>query len=188
MKNVLSFALLFIASAAGADTPEPVRVETPPVEAAGRALLQQYGSTFERIHSSREDSVETEEYVLQGETAENWTQMLTYQRISAAEPIAADQYVALLKRHLHETPHRPRFRVLQQSKAAALFGVHYPSSSSADEQLGLVLVTVPDGKRPNEVHLIQFAVSPARLPPDELELQVKRWQARLQSQAAAFAR
>ena len=151
-------------------------------------LLQQYGSVFERVSSLRADGVETEEYVLQGETRETWTQMLTYQRITAAEPMAADQYVGLLKRHLEQVPHAPRFRVVQQGRSAAIFGVHYAAHASAEEQFGIVLVSVPDERRPNELHVIQFVVNPRRLGPEELETQVKRWQTRFQSQASAFSR
>ena len=161
----------------------PERSVTPP-----QRVLEQYGSVFVLSRSTQEHGVQTEEYLLQGDTREEWTQLLTYQRIATAEPMGADQYVGLLMRHLGEAVSAPRFRVLQQGRDAAIFGVHYPAAVRSEEQFGVALVTVPDARRPSEIHVIQFAVSPQRVPPGELDLLVKRWQARFQTQAASLAR
>ncbi len=149
--------------------------------------IQQYGLTFVLARSVRSDGVDTEEYFLKGETDATWSQMITYQRISLPEPLGADQYVTWLKRHMEQVANGPRLRVVLDGKVASIFGVHYATAEGVDGQFGLALVTRADLRRPNVLHLIQFAVNPARLSVEEMELQVKRWQARFQSQAASIS-
>lgn len=150
--------------------------------------IEQFGSVFTRIRSLKTPSVETEEYVYEGETLDGWTRLLAFQRISTAEPIGTDQYVGLLQRHIAEVPSAPRIRVVQQGAEASIFGVHYPSREPVDEQFGLVLVTRPDERRPNELHLVQLVLNPRKLKDGEMEALVRRWQARFQSQAASLTR
>jgi len=199
--------LVCVAGAIGEDVPasSPVTANPPPQPAASaaggssgetgavpppeqRRTVELYGMKYVLMGSSRNDSVETEEYVLENESASNWTQLLTYQRITLPEPTAADKYVMQLKRHMEQTAHAPRFKPVQQGREAALFGVHYPPTDTQPEQFGLALVTVPDSRRPNELHLIQYSAKPEKLNPAELDLQVRRWQARFQSQASSVAR
>lgn len=202
--TTLSFCAGII-SAAGAIAPaqEPLAKATPPpesatppagtpaaVEKAGaeRRTIQQYGMTFVLLRSSRQDNVETEEYFLEHESPENWSQMLTYQRVLMPEPLGADQYTTWLKRRFEESAAGPRLRTVQQGKLASIFGVQYPKTPKAEEEFCLALVTSPDAGRPNELHVVQFAINLARLPVEEMELQVKRWQARFQSQAASLVK
>lgn len=154
---------------------------------ADRHVIQQYGLTFVLARSSRSESTETEEYFIQGESAESWSQMITYQRLVLPDPIATDHYVIWLKKHFDQTPGGPRLKLVQQGKAASIFGVQYPKSEKSGEQFELVLVTVADPRRPNELHLIQYAINPDRVSLEEMELQVKRWQTRFQSQAASLS-
>lgn len=155
-------------------------------EEPGLRTVQLYGSKYVLVGSSRTDSVETEEYVQEGQTKDNWTQMLTYQRVVRPEPAAADSYAVALKRHLEQIPNAPRVRSVQQSKMAAILGAHYPEIQGRPEQFSLALVIVPDSRRPNEVHVVQYVAKPQLVPPSDLELEVKRWQARFQSQAASL--
>lgn len=153
-----------------------------------RRTIQQYGLTFILTRSVRHDSTETEEYFLQGESAESWSQMITYQRLILAESLTAAEYVTWLKKHFDQVERAPRLKVVQQSKAAAIFGVHYAKTDTAGEQFGLALVTMADPRRPNELHLVQYVINIDRVPLEQMELQVKRWQALFQSQAASLSR
>lgn len=173
-----------------ADTPRPEAKSlaagtTPDAE---RRTIQQDGLTFTLARSSRMDTVEIEEYFLEGENAETWSQMIAYQRIALPEPVGADQYVGWLKRQLEQRGGGPRMRIVQQGKSAAIFGVQYDRTENAAEQFGLALATIADPRRPNELHLIQYLVSPSRMSVEDMEVRVKRWQARFQSQAGSLGR
>lgn len=178
---------------------EPAAVGTPPATAStsttaegsainNRPTIQQDGLTFVLAHSTRSDSVETEEYFLEKESPESWSQMLTYQRVMLPEPLASDHYVSWLKQHLEQSPGGPRLRIVQQGKNASIFGIHYGKTANAGEQFGLALITTADPRRPNELHLIQYTINTGRIPVNEMEVLVKRWQARFQSQAASLIR
>ena len=156
--------------------------------AADRHTIQQYGLTFILSRSTRSDSTATEEYFLQGESAESWSQMITYQRLILAEPLGAGEYVTWLKKHFEQTHGGPRLKVVRLGKAASIFGVQYDKTDTTGGQFGLVLVTVADPRRPNELHLIQYAINVNRISPEETDLQIKRWQALFQSQAESVGR
>ena len=167
---------------------------TAPGEAAAAAAdpragrtIQQDGFTFVLRRSTRKETVDTEEYFLPNETPENWSQMVSYQRVQLPQPMGADLYVGWLKSQIEESSGSPRLRVVQSGKEASIFGVQYPKDGKADEQFALALVTVPDPRRPNELHLIQYSIQTQRVPVQDMELQVKRWRARFQSQAGGLS-
>lgn len=153
---------------------------------AQRHSIQQFGLTFLLGSSERTDSVSTEVYRLQGESAESWTQLLVYQRISLPLPLTTERYLAWLQQQLASRASPPKLRVLQQGKATSLFALHYPPHGGASEQVSLALLTIADPRRPNELHLVQFVLNPGRVNVDEMELHLRRWQARFQSQAASL--
>ena len=189
----LSFAVGLKAESEAAKGGESTRTEAKPTAVrttpdTERRTIQQDGLTFTLARSARADTVETEEYFLEGENAETWSQMIAYQRVALPEPVGADQYVGWLKRQLEQHGSSPRVRILQQGKSAAIFGVQYDRSENAAEQFGLALATIADPRRPNELHLIQYLVSPSRMSIEDMEVRVKRWQARFQSQAASLSR
>lgn len=197
-RGLLGFVLLVVASVtlAAADSSLALNASSPDVALPSSSTssssepetLQQYGQTFVLAGSTHTDVVHTEEYVLQGESVDNWSQLLTYQRVRLPEPFPTDEYVMLLKRCLEQRGGAPRIRIVQQGKTASLFGIHYPATDRTPEQVALALLTIADPQRPNELHLVQYAVNPARLSLEEMELQIKRWQGRLQSQAASLVR
>ncbi|PTY05270.1 hypothetical protein DB347_17555 [Opitutaceae bacterium EW11] len=171
-----------------APSPDAALPPPPSTSRLETETLQLYGQTFVLTGSIHSDVVHTEEYVLQGESADNWSQLLTYQRVRLPEPFPTDEYVMLLKRCLEQRGGAPRIRIVQQGKTASLFGIHYLATDRTPEQVALALLTIADPQRPNELHLVQYAVNPARLSLEEMELQIKRWQGRLQSQAASLVR
>jgi len=191
LSGVFTWALRIDAEpSTNAGAPSRAAEETAPAVAPAapeRRTIQQFGLTFVLSRSTRSDSTETEEYFLEGESAESWSQMITYQRITLPEPLGADLYVTWLKKHFEQSPGGPRLKVVQQGKAASIFGVQYAKTDKSPEQFGLALVSVADPRRPNQLHLIQYAINPSRVSLEEMELQVKRWQARFQSQAASLA-
>jgi hypothetical protein len=157
-------------------------------ESSSHKAIELHGTKFLLMASSRVGEVETEEYLVEGENAAAWTQMLTYQRVTLPAPMPADVYVTLLKRHLESRPGPPKFRTVQQGKDASIFGVHYLPGDAEREQFGLALVTIPDPRRPNEVHILQYVCKPQEIAPEDLQLYARRWQARFQSQAASVKR
>lgn len=171
-------------------TPHPSENNAPAVStsSAERRTIQQYGLTYILARSTRNDSTETEEYFLQGESAASWSQMITYQRLVLAESLSTAEYVGWLKKHFEKVSGGPRLKVVQQGKAASIFGVHYGKTDTMGEQFGLALVTKADPRRPNELHLVQYAINIDRVSIEQMELQVKRWQALFQSQAASISR
>lgn len=184
---------------AGAETPAPVPEPASPrtTEGAGPTAattateprtLRHDGLTFVLARSTRHDSTETEEYFLQGESQESWSQMITYQRVTLPEPLGTDAYISWMKKRFEQNPGGPRLKVVQQGKTASIFGVQYPKTEKTDPQFGLALAMVADPRRPNELHIIQYVINPARVSLADMELQVKRWQTRFQSQAASLAR
>lgn len=179
------------AQEANAPSPEMREATNSPdvsPESSPQKAIELYGTKFLLMTSSRLGEVETEEYLVEGESVAAWTQMLTYQRVTLPAPIAADVYVTLLKRHLESRPSPPKFRTVQQGKDASIFGVHYLPGNEAREQFGLALVSIPDPRRPNEVHILQYVCKPQEIAPEDLQLYARRWQARFQSQAASVTR
>jgi hypothetical protein len=162
-------------------------VATPSAPALAH-VIEQSGLSFVRSASFCKENVDTEEYVLQGEGSENWSQMLTYQRVHVPQPAVVDRYVAALKLNIERMFSAARVRIVQQGRTGAIFAVHYPKTDKIPEQVSLAFVAVPDARRPNELHVIQYSVNPQRLPVEDMELQVKRWQARFQAQLAAVAK
>lgn len=146
--------------------------------------IESFGETFVLLRSSRSESVDTEEYSLNGEPPGNWSQLLTYQRFSLSSPLAADQYVRDLKSTLARDASGPRFRLLEQHTGASIFALQYNGSQAGSPQVVLALAIVPEAERPNQLHLIQFALNPDRVPLPQMELLMKRWQAQFSAQAA----
>lgn len=190
-------AVVFLGLRANAETAATESTTPPSAESAEPAtraaatetrVLRHDGLTFLLSRSTKHDSTETEEYFLQGESQESWSQMITYQRVTLPEPVGADAYVNWMKKRFEQNTGGPRLKVVQQGKTAAIFGVQYPKMEKTEPQFGLALAMVPDLRRPNELHIIQYVINPSRVSLADMELQVKRWQARFQSQAASLLR
>jgi hypothetical protein len=188
--GVMVFAIVSIAGRCLAEEQVPAPAAPPDQTATPqperRPVIEQNGLKFVLLGSTRHDNVDTEEYLLEGETRESWSQMLTYQRVSLPEPVTADQYASVLKRHLEKFTPQPKFRVAQQGKAASIFAVHYGASSKDPEQVGLALIMLPDALRPSVLHVVHYTARLDRISAEDLDVQVKRWHARFQSQAASI--
>lgn len=141
------------------------------------------GETFVLRSSSRADGVETEEYGLDGQDPENWTELITCQRLALAEVLNADEYVALLKQRLQNSDPTAHLRVLQTNPRAAVFGIEYKAEDPRDAQLAFVLVTALGAAHSSEIQLIQYTARPGAMDFSQLRARAKRWQARFQSQA-----
>lgn len=157
-------------------------------QSSGTKTLTEFGQSYVLNSSQRSESLNTEEYVLQGETAENWSQAIVYQRILFATPAAPDSLVGSIKKRLEESAADAQLRLILQGRNASIFAVHYAKSAHHSEQVAIALAAVADPKRPNELHVIQFALRPERLDLATMESMVKRWQARFQSQATSLNR
>jgi hypothetical protein len=156
--------------------------------AVSAKTIREFGTVFVLSSSHHTDAVQTEEYLVEGESPDNWTQMLTYQRVAFEQPVGADRFVAVLLSHFSSRPNPPRVRVLEQNTTAAVLGIHYPQTVAMPEQFGIALITVPDLGRPSQVHLIAYVANPKRLDLPTLEANVRRWQSRFQSQAVCVAK
>lgn len=141
------------------------------------------GETFVLRSSSRADGVETEEYGLESQNSENWTELIICQRITLAEILNADEYVTWLKQRLQNSDPTAHVRVLQTHPRAAVFGIEYKTEDARDAQLAFVLVTAIGATRSREIQLVQYTVRPGTMDFDQLQAHAKRWQARFQSQA-----
>lgn len=166
------------------NAPEPA--EKP--DAAAKKTLTEFGESYVLNSSQRSDVLNTEEYILAGQTPENWSQAIIYQRIAFSAPAAPDSLVGSIKKRIEEVSPRSQLRLVSQGKSASIFAVHYAKTAQQPEQVAIALAAVADPKRPNELHLIQFALRPDRLDLATMERLVKRWQARFQSQAASLNR
>ena len=151
-----------------------------------RKTIQEEGTTYVLLSSHRDEHIQTEEYGIEGETASNWTQVITYQRLTLSEALGVNEYVSALKERIEQNGATARVRIVQSGSKAAIFGFEYGrADGTADPaQLGLVLVTLPDKRRPQELELVQYGASPSQLSLDLLAARMKRWQARFEAQAA----
>lgn len=176
------------AEAPAANQPDALAesARAPAKDPAGRRVLHEFDETFVCASSERNESTDTETYLLESESVDSWTEMITYQRITFAGPVRPDQFVGLLKSRFKEGQPGAGFRLVQQGRSASIFAVHYPRGASQVEQVEIALATVADPKRPNELHVVQFAVCPERLEVARMEVLIRRWQARFQSQAASL--
>jgi hypothetical protein len=145
--------------------------------------FQEKGQTYVLISSRSREQVETEEYGIEGETVTSWSQLITCQRLSLPTALGADEYTRGLKHRIEETDENAHFRILQQSKAAAIFGVSYGQTRNREEpQFALVLV-LADPSPINQIRLVQYTANPAKMSAPILKAQVERWQARFLSRA-----
>ena len=141
------------------------------------------GETFVLRSSSRSEGVETEEYGLEGQSSEDWTELIICQRFVLPEVLNADEYVALLKQRLQNTDPTARVRVVAAHPHATVFGIEYKAEDARAVQLAFVLVTASGAARSREIQLIQYTVRPGTMEFEQLQMRAKRWQARFQSQA-----
>lgn len=140
------------------------------------------GETFVLRSSNRVDGVETEEYRLEGQNEDSWTELITCQRLVLPEALNADEYVGLLKQRLQTSNPTAHLRVLQTNPRAAVFGIEYRSEDPRETQLAFVLVTASGVNRSREIQLVQYAIRPGCMDPEQIQLRAKKWQARFQSQ------
>ena len=141
------------------------------------------GETFVLRSSSRAAGVETEEYGLEGQSEDRWTELITCQRVVLSEALNADEYVDVLKQRLQASNPTAHLRVLQTNPRAAVFGVEYRSENPRETQLAFVLVTALGANRSREIQLVQYAMHPGNMDSEQIQVRAKKWQARFQSQA-----
>jgi len=158
----------------------------PPLQA--RRTFEHNGHVYVLVFSNATEEVDTEEYVMEGETPDQWTQMISYQRIRLASAIGADQYVASLQRYFDQNRSAAHSKVVQNGKAATVFGVQYDKTSDRDLQLTIALAFFPNTKDPTLLHLIQFTLKPTNVASGEIENLIRSWEARFQSEARSISK
>jgi len=158
----------------------------PAVQA--KRTFEHNGHVYVLVFSNATEEVDTEEYVMEGETPGQWTQMISYQRIRLASAIGADQYVISLQRYFDQNKSVAHAKVVQQGKTATVFGVQYDKTSDRDLQLTIALAFFPNAKDPSLLHLIQFTLKPAKVTSGEIENLIRSWQGRFQSEANSISK
>lgn len=139
------------------------------------------GQTFLLASSTKGPNVETEEYLLRGEKLAEWSQLLTMQRLTLENPSTPDEFAAYFQKRVNQEG-GARLELIQQSKAAAVFAVHFAKSEQNEEQVMVCLVLADKG---GSLNLVQFAIKPARLMPEVVAAQLKSWKTKFTQQAAA---
>jgi hypothetical protein len=182
----LSISLSLLSARLTARDPKNVAARPAPqaaVEEKTRQKISAEGETFVLRSSSRSDGVETEEYLVDGQDSENWTELITCQRLVLPEVLNADEYVTLLKQRLQNADPTAHVRVVQAHPRAAVFGIEYKAEDVRAAQLAFVLVTAVGAARSREIQLIQYTVRPGTMDFEQLQTRAERWQARFQTQA-----
>jgi hypothetical protein len=182
---LVGFLILWTPKSPGAGVPASLGA-VPPLQA--RRTFEHNGHVYVLVLSNATEEVDTEEYVMEGETPDQWTQMISYQRIRLASAIGADQYVASLQRYFDQNKCAAHSKVVQQGKTATVFGVQYDKTSDRDLQLTIALAFFPSAKDPTLLHLIQFTLKPANVASGEIENLIRSWQGRFQSEASSISK
>ena len=157
--------------------------ELAAAESCGVTKIVAGDETFTLRASQRNHAVETEEYGVEGEEAEHWSELITCQRLFLGEARGAADYVDELKARLQTSNPTSRMRILQKATQTAVFAIEYQAKNPVDAQLAFVLVTAPRGRASHEIQIIQYSALPGRTPLLTLQAHSKYWQTRFQSQA-----
>jgi hypothetical protein len=153
-----------------------------------RRTFEHNGHVYVLVLSNATEEVDTEEYVMEGETLDQWTQLISYQRVRLPSAIGADQYVASLQHYFDQNKSAAHSKVVQQGKTATVFGVQYDKTTDQDLQLTIALAFFPSAKDPTLLHLIQFTLKPAKVTAAEIENLIRSWQGRFQSEASSISK
>ena len=179
------FNLLWAAESLAAGVPASLGA-VPAVQA--KRTFEHNGHVYVLVLSNATEEVDTEEYVMEGETPDQWTQMISYQRIRLASAIGADQYVVSLQRYFDQNNSAAHTKVVQQGKTATVFGVQYDKTNDRDLQLTIAIAFFPSSKDPTLLHLIQFTLKPSKVAMGETETLIRSWQGRFQSEASSISK
>lgn len=165
--------------AAASESPVPSRPETETSLVA--PSLACMGQNFQLAQSYGNSEVETHEYVLEGESLRDWSQLVTVQRLTTPSASRPGDFVAFSSQRLTR---EGGTTVLTQpsGKRTSLFTAHFNKSPDHDEQVVVCLVFSSPAD-PTRLQILQYAAKPARLTPPQLESQLRAWRERLQSQA-----
>lgn len=182
-----SLGLVSVLSGPGSAHAAESAPEPPSASSAGAATalvapaISCLGQTFLLAQSSGTPLVETHEYTREGETLRNWSQLVTVQRLTLARTTTAAEFVAFSQQRLGR---EGGTTVLTQPSGprTGLFTAHFPQTADQEEQVVVCLVLAPP-TAPAHLDIIQYAAKPTRLTPEQLEIQLRAWRGRLQSQA-----
>lgn len=188
-------ALLLVATIAWAEEPphEPpspaVTAESPattmPATAAPRKIIEHDGETFELAHTTSSKNVDTDEYVVAGETIADWTQLLTVQRLTLAKPTATDEFLAYFQKRV-QSEDGASLDILKQSKLASVFAVRFPKSDRNEEQV-MICLAFSEPTNAAVLNIVQYAIKPTRSSVDLVEMRIRSWRDKFVHQAQTFA-
>ncbi|HVU35291.1 MAG TPA: hypothetical protein VHE61_17780 [Opitutaceae bacterium] len=138
-----------------------------------RATVVHDGQTFALANRAASPNVETDEYVADGETLGNWTQLLTVQRIALPKPATAAEFATYFQTRIRDEK-GASFDIVKSGRTASVFAVRFPKSERNDEQV-MICLAFPDEAKPTRFNVVQFALKPSRIPLNAAEVRIKSW-------------
>lgn len=146
--------------------------------------MEHDGQAFALANSTTTDHVQTDEYVVSGEKIADWSQLVTVQRLTLAQPTPADEFVAYFRKRV-EAEDGATLEILQQAKSASVFAVRFPKSERNDEQMMICLAFVDRGT-PKLLNIVQYALKPGRVSADLAAMRLQSWRDKFLAQAQAL--
>ncbi|PTX91346.1 hypothetical protein [Opitutus sp. ER46] len=169
---------------AGEDPPPPAATLPDPsrADASPRRTIEHGGEIFALASESRRGSIETAEYLPVGETLEQWTQMVTVQRLTFVTRRTPEDFLQSFRAHVCQDG--ASLDVLKQGGNAAVFAVRLPASESNDEQV-VIGIVFAEASAPTLLNVVQYAMKPTRRPVPLVAAQLQAWRDAFVRQAIA---
>jgi hypothetical protein len=178
------------ASAPAARSDSPPITAPPTAGTAERAApvprktFEHDGQTFELANSTTAKNVETDEYVVAGEKIADWSQVVTVQRLTMAQPTPSDEFLAYFQKRLNGED-GANLEILRQAKRASIFTVRFPKSEQNEEQI-MICLAFADPAKPSVLNIVQYALKPSRVSANLAEMRMKSWRDKFLTQAQAL--
>ncbi len=158
----------------------PTATETP-VQAPAREEISHLGQTFVLARHQEDRSVETDEYLPNGETLGNWSQLLTVQRLRLSRDSSPGELIAHLEKRI-ASDRRSSLETVRQGRNAAVLSARLPGSGEIGEQwlIGIIYMDTVGG---GSMNVLQFALVPDRLDEGKAEMTLDAWRQKFLRQA-----
>lgn len=185
MRAYVFAALVLAATASAAEPALPKSTPAPAEPPVSRNVVEHDGQTFELANRASSNNLETDEFVVAGETLGNWTQLVTVQRLTLPKPMSTQEFVTYFQKRLQDE-NGASLEVLKQAKSASVFVVRFPQSDRNDEQV-MICLAFAEAAHPVLLNVVQYAIKPTRVSVDLVEARIKSWRNKFVRQAEAMA-
>jgi hypothetical protein len=148
--------------------------------------ISHLGQSFSLAQRSTRAGVETDEYLLSGETLAAWSQLVSVQRVSLPRRISSEELLSFIKLKQQKAG-EGAVTVLLQGKNACVFSTRFVETAGCEEQV-MVALALSNPKDPSGLFVLHYAYKPKRLEDSLAQEQLRGWKEKFTQQALQLNR